>query len=147
MMSSINGYGAARGTRGRAFSGVALVMASMCLALIAGPGSALAAQSTVRAGAQTPPPGVPATIPASQLTGGGVMRPLGGYGWQTVVAASLTLRSSPGGATTGTLIYGDQFYTDTISGSWCHGDAYYNNGVGYTYYGTGWVLCDYLHKN
>jgi hypothetical protein len=91
------------------------------------------------------------TVSAAQISSGispnvGV-RPLGGYGWQTVTAASLSIRSSPGGATIGNLIYGDQFYTSTISGSWCYGDGYYQNGPGFTYYKTGWVLCDYLKKN
>jgi hypothetical protein len=147
-MSNIVTVGAVRDTRGRTIWALALVVAAMCLALVAGPGSAVAA---VRPGAQPAPSGVLATISTGQtsttVSPRVGARALGGYGWQTVTAANLSVRSTPGGSSIGTLFYGDQFYTASISGSWCYGDGYYDNGAGYTYYNTGWVLCDYLTKN
>jgi len=151
---AVEARAAGNGVRGRTLWSLALMVASVCfVTLIVGPGGARAAKPDsahyVRPGAGTPPPGVRATISAQQIkqeTTGVNQR--GGFGWQTVVASSLSIRwptinDIPGW----TAVYGDQFNTDTISGSWCFGYDYYWNGQSWTYYHQGWVLCEYLHKN
>jgi hypothetical protein len=107
-------------------------------------GLAVSSAAAADASAASPaPPAPPASLPSVPVVSGGGVHPDGGYGWQYITADSLTLRDEPGGSPVAEVYYGDLFYTDDISGSWCYGPAYDASG---DYIATGWGLCQYMKQ-